>query len=90
MMNLRFVTSESQSFATVEEMFNNISTTKGCIPTAAVKIGDGELCPYSNAFEAMRFADIVKNIAHKRVTLVLYKPEIVESGAICIVTEVYE
>lgn len=86
----RMVTSESQTFNSVDDMFAQCEYIKGTIPAAAVKIVDKPYMPMMNVFDAMRTAEVLKTIGHKQVSLAIYTPEFTEAGTICITTTVYE
>ena len=86
----KMVTSESQTFNSVDDMFAQCEYIKGTIPAAAVKIADKPYMPMTNVFDAMRTAEILKTIGHKQVSLAIYTPEFIEAGTICITTTVYE
>lgn len=86
----KMVTSESQTFNSVNDMFAQCEYIKGTIPAAAVKISDKPYTPMMNVFDAIRTAEVLKTIGHKQVSLAIYTPEFTEAGTICITTTVYE
>lgn len=86
----KMVTSESQTFNSIDDMFAQCEYIKGIIPAAAVKIADKPYMPMMNVFDAIRTAEVLKTIGHKQVSLAIYTPEFTEAGTICITTTVYE
>lgn len=90
MKNFKIVTSESRTFNSIDEIFEECKNESGIIPAAAVKIADKPYMPFSNVFDAIRTAEYLKNIANKQITLAIYTPEFTEAGTICITTTVYE
>lgn len=90
MKNFKMVTSESRTFNSIDEMFDECKNVSGIIPAAAVKIADKPYMPMMNVFDAIRTAEVLKTIGHKQVSLAIYTPEFTEAGTICIITTVYE
>ena len=90
MENFKIITSESRTFNSIDEMFEECKNMYGIIPAAAVKIADKPYMSMMNVFDAIRTASILKNIGHKQVSLAIYTPEFTEAGTICIVTTVYK
>lgn len=86
----KMITSESQTFNSVDDMFAQCEYIKGTISAAAVKIADKPYMPMMNVFDAIRTAEVLKTIGHKQVSLAIYTPEFTEAGTICITTTVYE
>lgn len=90
MENFKMVTSESRTFNSIDEMFEECKNMSGIILAAAVKIANKPYMPMVNVFDAIRTASILKNIGHKQVSIAIYSPEFTEAGTICITTTVYE
>lgn len=90
MENFKMITSESRTFNSIDEMFEECKNMSGIIPAAAVKIADKPYMPMVNVFDAIRTASVLKNIGHKQVSLEIYTPEFTEAGTICLITTIYE
>lgn len=95
MESLQITTSESLIFDTIDEMFEQCEYQKGVIPAAAIKIiasgaNNNQYIPYTNAYDAIRTALHLKNVAGKRVSLALYIPDFTNEGKISITTKIYE
>lgn len=90
MENFKKITSESLTFNSIDEMFNECKSISGVIPAAAVKVEDEPYMPMLNVFDAIRTASVLKNIGHKQVSLAIYTPIFTEAGKIVLITTVYE
>lgn len=90
MKNFKMITSESRTFNSIDEMFDECKNVTGIIPAAAVKIADKPYMPMVNVFDAIRTASVLKNIGHKQVSLAIYTPEFIGENTICLTTTIYE
>lgn len=86
---LKCVSSESLTFADIDDLMQDCENVSETIPTARIEYENGESNLFANSIQAIHSAYLLKAVG-KKIKLYIFNPEIMPNGNICITTNVYE